>query len=158
MADQEAAAAVAINHNSQNGENELAQKAASLGVPYLSKAPETISPSIINIISRDVAQKHQMIAFEKSDSALKVAMIDPQNINALNALRFIAEKENLEIQIYLVSDSIFSQLFDFYIGSEEMIKEAVRSLKTEGIVFDEEESKIRQKKKEEEILLNLFSL
>lgn len=151
MADKNNTNTVIVANNSQNENDGLARKAAFLGLPYLSKAPESVPPNVISTISKDVAQKHQMVAFEKSDGILKVAMTDPQNIDALNSLRFIAEKEKLNIQTYLVSEKVFSELFNFYISSEEMIKEAVKSLKTGGMVF-EEGDKEKQKKKEEEIL------
>jgi len=138
------------NGNFKNGE--LAQKAEFLGLPFLEKAPEKISPNIISIIPRDVAKKHKMASFEKSDGILKVAMVDPQNIDALNALRFIAEKENLEIETYLISEEVFSEMFESYVGSEEMIKEAVKSLKKEEIVFNVEENAREKQRKEEEIL------
>ena len=138
--------AIAVN-DSQNGD--LAQKATALGLLYLEKAPEKVLPEVIGIIPRDVAAKHEMASFEKSDGIVKVAMVDPQNMDALNALRFIAEKENLEIQTYLTSKSVFEDLFEFYVGSEEMIKEAVKSLKIGGVIFEEEKPEEKQKKEEE---------
>ena len=138
--------AIAVN-DSQNGD--LAQKATALGLLYLEKAPEKVLPEVIGIIPRDVAAKHEMASFEKSDGIVKVAMVDPQNMDALNALRFIAEKENLEIQTYLTSKSVFEDLFEFYVGSEEMIKEAVKSLKTGGVIFEEEKPEEKQKKEDE---------
>ncbi len=137
---------VAVN-DLQNGD--LAQKAKALGLPYLEKAPEVVLPEVIGIIPRDVAEKHKIASFEKSDGSVKVAMVDPQNMDALNALRFIAEKENLEIQNYLTSEGVFEDLFEFYVDSEEMIKEAVKSLKTGGMIFEGEKPEEKQKKEEE---------
>ena len=55
-------------------------------VKKLDEAPRGISGAVINLISKEVAERYEMMAFEETDEFLKVAMIDPENVEALNIL------------------------------------------------------------------------
>ncbi len=136
---------VTKNKNSKksfkNGKDDIAK---------LNVLPKKISADVIDIIPEDVAKKYSMVSFEKRGDLLKVAMVNPRDINALNALRFVAEKENLEIEVYSVSQDIFEKIFGNYNGPSEMVKNAVKSFKEDVIV--NEEKKEDNSKKQTEIL------
>ena len=54
------------NDNQTNGNlEELVKAASSLGMPYLKEVPK-IDKEALNIISKDVAKQHNIIAFEKN--------------------------------------------------------------------------------------------
>jgi type IV pilus assembly protein PilB len=76
-------------------------------------------------------------------------MIDPQNINALNVLRFIAEKEKIELKIYAVSEEQLFKIFEeCYSSASDIVKQAVESYKEDKMFVDssseEDESKTRE--------------
>ncbi|MEK7598207.1 MAG: GspE/PulE family protein [Patescibacteria group bacterium] len=130
---------------------ELKKRATSLGIGFLQVAPKNIDGKIINIIPKEVAEKHKMTVFEEQGKTVKVAMVDPGNIDALNVLRFIAGRENIEIETYLVSEETFSELLAFYIGPTEMVREAVKSFK-EGELEEGNLKEADDTRKREEIL------
>ena len=107
----------------------LAENAKKLNMPYLDKSVPVFI-NVLNIIPEDVARGNQMVAFEKKDKLVKVGIVDPQNINALNVLRFISEKTQLKFEVYLISEKIFQDILVQYAGgAEKAIEEAVDSLK-----------------------------
>ncbi|KKQ45465.1 MAG: Type IV pilus assembly protein PilB [Candidatus Moranbacteria bacterium GW2011_GWC2_37_8] len=112
--------------------------AGELNMPFLQEVPK-IDDGILQIISQDVASENKIIAFERSNSNVKIAIVDPQNINALNILRFIAEKKKLEFDLYLVSAEMFREMSEQYSGgAEKAIEEAMESMQDEdGLVGDE---------------------
>lgn len=120
----------------------LKQKAEQLNMPYLEEAPK-IDDVVLQIISQDVAQENQIIAFERSGNNVKVAIVDPHNINALNILRFIAEKKRFEFDLYLVSMEMFKDIFEQYAGgAEKAIEEAMESMQDDpdgGDMYDDGE-------------------
>lgn len=103
-------------------------------IETLKKAPKSIEPDVISMMTAEVAEKHKMAAFAKEGNIIKVAMVDPQNIDALNVLRFIGEKEKAEIKKYAVTKDVFSEIMDLYLGASEAVEQAVRSFK-EDITF-----------------------
>jgi type IV pilus assembly protein PilB len=118
----------------------------------LSEAPKNIAGGIINIIPKEVAKKYSMMAFDKTEDVLKIAMLYPEDVEALNALNFVAEKERVKIEIYSVSQKVFSTLFFYYNETNEALKDAVDSVEDEkdelGFMIDDKE----KKRKESEIL------
>jgi len=127
----------------------VAARAASLGIAYLDKAPKTVDGSVINIIPEEVAKKNGIVIFGIVDGVINVAMIDPQDINALNTLRFVAEKEKKEISIYMVSEKVFNDLSGFYTGPAEVVQEAVKSFASDIKFGDESDPEEAAKKKEQ---------
>lgn len=104
--------------------------AESLGVPFLETLPSSIDKTILTLIPEDTAKKYRMAVFDRKDSILSVAMVDPQDFDALNALRFIAEKERLGIEVSLIAEVTFAELLKAYSGTDKALEEAIVSLKT----------------------------
>jgi type IV pilus assembly protein PilB len=122
----------------------LSAQAAALGVPFLSEAPKEIDKTLLSVISEDTAKRYRMVPFRKEKNTLFVAMANPQDFEALNVLRFLAEKEHASIEIYLASEKVFSTIAKQYTGTDMALKEAIFSLKKDSeeiTEFKEERSK-----------------
>lgn len=121
----------------------------------LSELPKNIAGDIINIIPSEVAKKYEMMAFEKSEGVLKVAMIDLENMEALNALNFVAEKEKVLIETYEVSRENFTILLAHYNETSEALKDALDSYKDDKDqedAYEKNNENVKKDKKEAEIL------
>ncbi len=109
----------------------LQQEAEKLKMPYLNKS-RLVFPEVLSIIPEDIAKGNKMIAFERNGSLVRVGVVDPHDINALNVLRFISEKTQLKFEVNLISLSIFQDMVTQYAGSaEKAIAEAAEALKSE---------------------------
>lgn len=117
---------------------DLEQLAKDLGVPLLRELPLTVDKLVISLIPEETALKYRMLAYERKDDILSVAMVNPQDFEALNVLRFIAEKERLGIEVFLVSEDIFSELLKYYSGADKALEEAILSLKKEDVIAIDE--------------------
>jgi len=132
---------------------DLKKKSSQIGVAYIDKLPSsTIESGLINLIPEEVAKKYSMMAFERKENVVKIAMVDPQDTNALNALRFIAEKEKIELAVYLVSQQLFGEFFSLYSGPSEIVKQAIESFKEDVVLEPEYDSKKKSVEKQREIL------
>ncbi len=114
----------------------------------LEKVPRDIQEKVVNLIPEEFSKKYKIAAFSKDANAVKVAMVDVKDIGALNALRFVAEKENIEIEVYQTSEDVFKEIAKYYRGPTEIVKEAVKSLEKE-VILEEDRGKNDPKKKEE---------
>lgn len=108
--------------------------AKNLGVPLLEELPLSVDKATLAIIPEEAATKYRMAAFEKNGDTLSVAMVNPQDFEALNVLRFLAEKERLEIEVFLTSETLFSQLIKRYAGTDQALEEAIKSLKKDEVI------------------------
>ncbi len=131
-------------------EKDLAEAASRLKMPYLSKSVE-IPKDVLGIIPEDVARENQIVAFEKNNNLIKVGIIDPHNITALNVLRFISERTKFKFELYLIPLEIFQDMSaQYYGGTEKAIAEAVSSLKDENGENDNESFSIAEENRGDE--------
>ncbi|MDR3583020.1 MAG: GspE/PulE family protein [Candidatus Pacebacteria bacterium] len=108
-------------------------------VARLTEIPKDISTGVINLIPEEVAKKYNIAAFSKVGKVVKVAMLDPSDINALNALRFVAEKERIEIEVYLAEARILEGILGKYSEPTEAVNQAVKSFNS-NIVTEKDET------------------
>lgn len=133
---------------------ELKKRAADLSMPFLEEIPK-INEDVLEIISQDVAHENKIMPFERAGNLIKVAIVDPHNINALNILRFIAEKKKLEFDLYLVGSEMFKDMIEQYSGgAEKAIEEAMEMMQGENTEFSSDESYGEDKSSEVDNLQN----
>ncbi len=80
-------------------------KGALLGVPYVDLAGRTIAPAVLNRLPLSVAEHYQMVAFDRQGDELQVALVDPQNFKAIEALDFLAQGSGLTARYHIISPS-----------------------------------------------------
>lgn len=81
-----------------------------LGVPFVDLTKEIIPMEILQIVPEPIAKKYNIIAFEKDGKNLKIAMLNPEDIQTID---FIRKKTGLKIITCLTSkesiDAILKQ-------------------------------------------------
>lgn len=80
-------------------ESELTQfLSKQYGVPAINLSEFEIDPEVIQLIPRDVAEKHQLIPVNRAGASLIVAMSDPSNIFAIDDVKFLTGY-NIEVVV-----------------------------------------------------------
>lgn len=69
-------------------------KAYVIGIPFVDLKKEKIDREVLSIIPEPVARSHNIIAFRKNETSLEVAMLDPED---LIAIEFIKKSSGLKI-------------------------------------------------------------
>lgn len=62
-------------------------KAYILGIPFVDLKKSKIDREVLFLIPEPVARKHNIVAFRKSDKGLEVAMLDPEDFEAIEFIR-----------------------------------------------------------------------
>lgn len=75
-------------------ENLSRLEAYILGIPFISLINEKIDSEILFIIPESIARTHSIVPYKKTGDNLEVAMLDPED---LKAIEFIKKKSNLKI-------------------------------------------------------------
>lgn len=65
-----------------------------LGIPFVDLSKDIISSDVLQIIPEPIAKKYNIVAFEKKGNELKVAMLNPEDIQTID---FIRKKTGLKI-------------------------------------------------------------
>jgi len=136
----------------KNGKNDLTGKLGLPATKKLKELPERIDNSVVSLIPEEVARKHGLLFFNKKENTIQVAMLNPYDTDALNVIRFVAKKEDIEAEIYEVGQKIFTQMLNAYNTPSEMVKKAVVSFQSDNL-FEEGDSKKEEKKVSKEEIL-----
>ena len=120
---------VAVTQGTTGKQTDPKALAEKLGLPFLDTVPSGFNKSILGAISQDASKKYGIVPFKREQDLLYVAMLDPENFESLNALRFLAEKEKIGIEVALVDTDIFAELTKGYSGTDSALSDAISSLK-----------------------------
>jgi len=120
-------------------------------LPIIELKNKNIRKDILYLIPEPIATSHRIIAFDKKENILKIAVLNPDDIQTFE---FITKKTGLEIDIYI---TIPSQI-------EEALKQYKLSLKaefkkiTEKPIGDHDEKKLKELAKDLPIVRIVDSL
>jgi len=102
-----------------------------LGVPFVDLSKEIIPADVLQIVPEPIAKKYKIVAFEKSGQELKIAMLNPEDIQTVD---FIRKKTGLKIIICLTSEDSINVI----------LKQYEKSLKAEfGDIIEKNSSEVR---------------
>jgi type IV pilus assembly protein PilB len=94
-------------------------------------ADQQIPFSILKNISEDSATHYHFVPIGIKDNILDVGIVDPENIEARDALNFIASKLDMPFKLYLISMSDFTKVLESYGGLSGEVSKALSELETE---------------------------
>ena len=112
-----------------------------------------IAPDIISLIPYEAAKQYQFVPLEKDRETLRVGVVDMDDIEAQNALQFLAEKNKLSIELIRISEKDFKKALEAYTSPEFTITKALESFSAqEKVGVPAEEVAVGEEKKEEEVM------
>ncbi|WMM26947.1 ATPase, T2SS/T4P/T4SS family [Tissierella sp. MB52-C2] len=92
-----------------------------LGIPHIDLDKYHINKSVVTLIPESIVRRYELIAIDRRDNILMVAMVDPLNIFALDDVKIFVKSE---IQpVISTKDSILKTIDRFY--SKETTKKVV---------------------------------
>ena len=122
-------------------------KSQFLKIPFRSLAGQSISLDALKLIPVEAVQNYKFvpIAIDPKKGILEAGILNPEDVEAREALKFIAHRNNLSSRIYLISQSDFSEVIKQYSSLKSEVKKALAELEQEL----KEGKKITIKKPEE---------
>lgn len=108
-------------------------KGEYLGVPVKDINPKEVSFDALKYISEDSATHFHFAPIELKDGVLEVGVLDPGNIQAMDALQFISTKLGVPFKIFLISKSGYENIMQTYKGMGVQVEEALDELKKDDL-------------------------
>ena len=126
----------------------LKSKAAKYNVPVrVLEKNERIPYNILEYIPEESARNYGFVPLGVKDGALEIGMVDPSNLEALDALNFIMRKVSMPHKVYLISDIDLNKVLEMYHSLSGEVDEALTELESE---LGEEEKKMQEAINEQE--------
>jgi type IV pilus assembly protein PilB len=97
-----------------NGEHLYQNIANYFNLPFIDLKNETIRKDILFLIPEPIAMTHKIISFDKNEKELKIASVNPED---LQIFEFLGKKTGLEVKVYITTpDSISDALKNYHKG------------------------------------------
>ncbi|MDQ5911880.1 MAG: type pilus assembly protein PilB [Patescibacteria group bacterium] len=106
-------------------------KSQLLHIPSISLDDREVPFEILKYIPEESAVHYKIIPIDVKDGVLEVGVVDPDNIEARDALNFIASKVNMPFKIYVVSEDDFQKVLATYKGLTGEVTKALGDLESE---------------------------
>ena len=107
-------------------------KSRLLGVPYKKVKAEEISEEVLKSVSEEAVRNYKIVPINKTAEMLVVGMLNPDDSNAQDALKFIAKQSRINLGVYLIAPSVWESVLRRYSPYRSEIDAAIKSLKIEG--------------------------
>ncbi len=112
-------------------EDLIKMKGEYYGVPYRALESVDIPYDVLKNIPEESARHYQIAPLAIVDNTLEVGIVDPENIQARDALNFISTKTGLPFNLFLISETDFSEILEAYKGLTGQVSEALGELESE---------------------------
>lgn len=114
-------------------ENLLSLKSDYLQIPFRRVDPKKVPSEVLKQISAESAEHYGFVSIGFADGVLEVGMVDPDNLEARDALQFIATKIGKPFKIFLITREDFTALLKNYSGLSGEVHKALTELGEESI-------------------------
>ncbi|MEA2088509.1 MAG: ATPase, T2SS/T4P/T4SS family [Patescibacteria group bacterium] len=94
-------------------------------IPYVNLEGKSIDPEIFNFLPSDVIKNYKIIPFDKSSKIISMGMVNPQNLQAIESIEFLAKKNRLKIKYFIISQKNFDDTIKKYESIGVEVKEAL---------------------------------
>lgn len=109
----------------------LEVKGIYLKIPIRKVNVQEMSFDTLKYISEDSAAHYGFAPVALKDGALEVGVINPENVQAIDALQFISTKLGIPFKLFLISKSDYNNIMETYKGLGVQVEEALKELNEE---------------------------
>jgi type IV pilus assembly protein PilB len=133
-------------------ETELTQfLSKQYGVPAINLSEFEIDPDVIKLITKEVADKHQVVPVNRAGASLIVAMSDPSNIFAIDDIKFIT---GYNIEVVVAAEAAIQDAIEKYYGAAAAAEGGgggLGDMDFDSIIDDMDEEEIDVAEQEEKV-------
>ena len=109
----------------------LKAKGEYYNIPIWELKNKSVPFEVFKYIPEESALHYKFVPLGVSDNVLEVGILDPDNLDALDALNFISSNADTPFKIYLISENDFDEIYKMYKGFSGEVNRAISELDTE---------------------------
>ena len=112
----------------------LENKGEYFGIPIKKVSAKSLSFNLYKYIPEDSARLYHFVPIAFTEGILEVGVIDPENIQAMDVLQFISNKQGIPFKIFLISKSDYDAVLEGYKGISSQVTEALDQLNQDEVI------------------------
>jgi type IV pilus assembly protein PilB len=111
-------------------EDMLSARGEFLNIPIRNLNDTSVPFEALDYIPEDSAIHYKFVPIGIKDNTLEVGIVDPDNIEARDAINFIASKKNIPYKIFIISSADYTKVIELYKGIGGEVSKALSELET----------------------------
>jgi len=109
----------------------LSARGEFLNIPVRTLNGSTIPFEVLEYIPEESALHYHFAPIGLVNGTLEVGIVDPDNMEARDALNFLATKKNIPYNVFLITQNDFDKIIEMYKGLTGEVTKALSELETE---------------------------
>ncbi len=114
-----------------DAEEILKSKGQYLDIPTRDLSTTEVAGSVLELIPEESATYYRFVPIAVVDGVLEVGIVDPDNIEARDALNFISSKLEMPYKLFLITEEDFKKIITQYKGLSGEVTKVLGELETE---------------------------
>ena len=102
--------ALALIELGMNEDDLTRMRGEFFNIPTKKISIKSFNFDVLKYIPQDSSEHYNFVPIGMTDGVLEIGVIEPDNIEAMNALQFIASKLNTPFKLFLISHSDFKEI------------------------------------------------
>jgi len=137
----------------------LELKGSIYNIPIKKVDPSLVTSAILKIIPVETTRTYHFVPIGIINNILEIGIIDPENVQAIDVLTFIAAKLDKPFKLFLISTSVYNKLLEKYDALGDEVNVALSEIDQEiaDVLTDKSKDKNKNQKlddsKEEEKII-----
>lgn len=116
-------------------ENDLLKlKSEYFNIPLYSGEETRISADILKYIPEDSSSHYKIMPLGVRNGILEVGIVDPNDIESMDAIQFISSKVGMPFKVFLISQTVFLNLIKSYRGITGEVDKALSEFSSENVI------------------------
>lgn len=109
----------------------LETKSKLYNIPIKDIDPSRVDSQVLKLVPADSAKIYHFLPIGISDNVLEIGIIDPENVQAMDAITFITAKLDKPFKLFLIRTSVYNKLLSKYEGLDSQVDQALSELDAE---------------------------
>lgn len=109
----------------------LSIKGAIFNIPIKDLDPKSVPTETLKLIPVDAARMYHFLPIGLTDSVLEIGIIDPENVQAMDAITFITAKLDKPFKLFLIKTSVYNTIVGNYGALDSQVDQALSELDAE---------------------------
>ncbi|MDP3965270.1 MAG: GspE/PulE family protein [bacterium] len=109
----------------------LASKAEQFGIPFENLEGREVPFDVLKYVPEESAVFYRFVPLGLKDNVLLIGVVDPDNLDALDAVNFISSKLGIPYKLFLISEADFDRVIQSYKGLSGEVTQALSELEAE---------------------------
>ncbi len=109
----------------------LETKEALFNIPAKNIDYKSVDSNVLKLIPVDAVKIYHFLPIGEADGVLEIGILDPENVQAMDAITFITSKIGKPFKLFLIKTSAYNKLLGTYEGIDSQVDQALSELDAE---------------------------